>query len=112
MYNLSIVQICHYPPRVVKKKSLVNPRKHLIELKIYSLQSQDESGAVETEARPTPTSPLLSSLLSKSPITGVPGAASSPLAQVRENGHMFFIGKNLCAELIFLYFLSSSSFKA
>ncbi|XP_045128903.1 bromodomain-containing protein 8-like isoform X2 [Portunus trituberculatus] len=45
--------------------------------------SQDESGAGESEARPTPTSPLLSSLLSKSsPITGVPGAASSPLTQL------------------------------
>lgn len=52
---------------------------------VLSLQSQDESGGGDSEVRPTPTSPLLSSLLSKSPITGVPGAASSPLAQVRES---------------------------
>lgn len=50
---------------------------------LVSNKSQDESGAGESEARPTPTSPLLSSLLSKSsPITGVPGAASSPLTQL------------------------------
>lgn len=49
---------------------------------LVSNKSQDESGGGDSEVRPTPTSPLLSSLLSKSPITGVPGAASSPLAQL------------------------------
>ncbi|XP_042875479.1 bromodomain-containing protein 8-like isoform X4 [Penaeus japonicus] len=42
----------------------------------------EESVSQEPEPKPTPPSPLLSSLLSKSPVTSVSGASTSPLPQL------------------------------